>query len=480
MSKTRKDQNFDGCALHLRGTRPRSDAQLTTVVPWRPPRDNMPQKIINAYHIMDARSISSKLGSKKCVDTTITSPPYWNLKDYGSRIQVGFGQKYEDYLDDLERIFSGVYRNTKSTGSLWVVADTIKHNGELKLFPFDLAARLKHVGWILHDIIVWHKDKTLPWSHRGKLRNIFEYILFFSKGSHFKYRLSQVRGTDDLKEWWVRYPERYSPLGKAPTRTWSIPIPRQGSWGENWVRHFCPLPPELVRRIVLLTTTRGNVVLDPFAGSGVVLAQAKALKRRFIGFDLRKSYRKMFERKVMPSIAVLEEHRKKDQHNGQRNRHKFSSLIWRLRKTKYPRELLRLYERQYGRTAVVGTVVMSQRKRALNISFIFAEGTKAPRGFISHIEKIMSGPPLSKYGLRAKVTAVTLRLGSGKSARNGLQVGQSLNLYLDGKTHLASGQMSVGEFFASIRNGLGRKGNSPLPIISNVRVRAFQNMIPND
>ena len=144
----------------------------------------MRKGFLNQYHIGDARSISEFFPSEEFVDVTITSPPYWNLKNYGSRQQVGFGQTYESYLDDLEQIFTSIYRVTKRTGSLWVVADTIKHKGELKLFPFDLADRLKKIGWIHHDIIIWNKDKSLPWSHRGKLRNIFEYILFFSKGSH--------------------------------------------------------------------------------------------------------------------------------------------------------------------------------------------------------------------------------------------------------------------------------------------------------
>src|SRR5712692_2733790 len=262
--------------------------------------------VLNGYHIGDARTISVLFPHEEFVDATITSPPYWNLKDYGSKYQVGYGQKYEAYLADLGRIFKATYEITKKTGSLWVVADTIKWNGELKLFPFDLASRLRRIGWVLQDVIVWHKDKTLPWSHRGKLRNIFEYVLFFTKGPKFKYYLSRVRETDDLKEWWVRYPERYSPQGKAPTRTWSIAIPRQGSWGDNWVRHFCPFPPEIVRRIVLLTTKKGDVVFDPFAGSGVVLAQSQALNRNYVGLDLRKRYRQMFRSKVLPSIVGSE------------------------------------------------------------------------------------------------------------------------------------------------------------------------------
>lgn len=435
----------------------------------------MKQGILDTYHIQDARQLLSVLPASQFVDTTITSPPYWNLKDYGSRNQVGFGQNYEEYLDDLGKIFSAVRRVTKSTGSLWIVADTIKHNGELKLFPFDLARRLSQSGWILHDIVVWHKDKTLPWSHRGKLRNIFEYILFFSKGKKFKYNLSQVRETEGLKEWWVHYPERYSPQGKAPTRTWSIPIPRQGSWGENWVRHFCPFPPELVRRIVVLTTKRGDVVLDPFAGSGVVLAQAKALERNFVGFDLRKAYRRMFETKVRPSIIALEKKNKQSEH-AEKKRDKFSAVIWKLRKTKYPRELLRLYEKEHGKSGVVGLIALSRQKHFLEIVFIFRGGKLPAKSFISRLDQLMRRPPLSKYGLRVRTRVLNLS-GKGVARRNGFNLRETLSLYEEGKTHRVHAQSTTRKFLESLRNGNGVRKQTIPPLGSNIFVNASKEML---
>jgi DNA modification methylase len=429
----------------------------------------MSKAILDTYHIRDAREMLSVLPAPGIIDTTITSPPYWNLKNYGTKSQVGFGQGYEEYLDELKAIFANVYEATKKTGSLWIVIDTVKHNGELKLLPFDLANRLKSLGWILHDIIVWHKDKTLPWSHRGKLRNIFEYILFFSKGKNFKYFLSRVRETEGLKEWWVRYPERYSPQGKAPTRTWSIPIPRQGSWGENWVRHFCPLPPDLVRRIALLTTKKGDVVLDPFAGSGVVLAQAKALERHFIGLDLRKSYRLMFEREVLPSVVNLERQSQRSQHSEAKKRRAFSSLIWRLRKTKYPRELFRLYKAQYGRAGIVGMMAFSRKARRLDVTFIFAKRKQPARRFIARVKRLMSQPPLSKYGLQITVKSATFGTNAKNALGNSSRVRERLSLYEDGKTYQVSGHVTAKTFIESLRNGQGGMNRVP-PIVSNVMV----------
>ena len=306
------------------------------------------EELIDRYHIWDARKISELLPNEELIDVTVTSPPYWNLKDYGAKSQIGFGQTYGRYLDDLEKVFSDIYFMTKKEGSLWIVSDTIKHRGEIKLLPFDLAKRLKKVGWILQDIVIWNKDKTLPWSHQGKLRNIFEYITFYSKKRKFSYYLDRVREISKLEDWWVRYPERYSPKGKAPARTWYIPIPRQGSWGNNWVRHFNPLPPELIERIILLTTDEEDVVLDPFAGSGAVLAQAHAMRRRYIGLDLNQSYQEMFEKQVLLALCNLYRQKSEEKKRIEKAKKTFNRLIRSLRKIKYPEQLVRLYERKYN------------------------------------------------------------------------------------------------------------------------------------
>jgi DNA modification methylase len=431
-------------------------------------------RVLNKYHIGDARRLGSLLPQAEFVDTTVTSPPYWNLKDYGSKNQVGFGQTYEEYLSDLRRIFKATFAITKRTGSLWVVADTVKWNGEVKLFPFDLARRLKGIGWVLQDILVWHKDKTLPWSHRGKLRNIFEYVLFFTKGPRFKYYLSRVREIGDSKEWWVRYPERYSPEGKAPTRTWSIPIPRQGSWGDNWVAHFCPFPPEIVRRIVLLTTRTGDVVFDPFAGSGVVLAQARALGRRYVGLDLKRQYRRMFEQKVLPSVMALEGEKSKTHLIREQKRRAHAALIWRLRKTKFPRELVRLYEGEYGRLEARGVVAIAEGAHHLSVVFLFPPRKKQTRDLGHRLNALMSRPPLSKYGLRVNVTSASIDAGlAAKLRRLGLSENSRLSVYAEGRTYRAAARTRLAELPELLeRPSPRRKRNRflvPL-IISNVRV----------
>src|SRR5574337_349445 len=113
----------------------------------------------------DARILAPKLADES-VSVTITSPPYWGLKDYGVKGQIGWDQDYDQYLSDLVSIFRHVYRATVPSGSLWIVLDTFKRNGTLRLLPFEVSERLrKEIGWLLQDIIVWDNRNQKPKRH---------------------------------------------------------------------------------------------------------------------------------------------------------------------------------------------------------------------------------------------------------------------------------------------------------------------------
>ena len=120
------------------------------------------RNIVNKYITHDARQLGALLPPDvECIDVTVTSPPYWNIKDYGNKQQIGFGQSYKEYLSDIDRVFRAVYTATKPSGSLWIIADTFKQEGEIRLLPFDIANRIRRTGWLLQDIIIWQKDRTL-------------------------------------------------------------------------------------------------------------------------------------------------------------------------------------------------------------------------------------------------------------------------------------------------------------------------------
>ncbi len=435
------------------------------------------EDMLNKYHIRDAREIARLFPSKEFVDVTVTSPPYWDLKDYGTESQIGFGQDYEQYLNDLELVFRSVYNVTKEKGSLWIISDTIKHKGKLVLLPFDLARKLERVGWILQDIIIWNKDRTLPWSHQGKLRNIFEYIAFYTKGRRFNYHLDRVREVTNLKEWWVRYPERYSPEGKAPARTWYIPIPRQGSWGSNWVRHFNPLPPQLVERIILLTTNEGDVVLDPFSGSGTVLAQAYVMGRNYLGLDLNEDYKKMFEHRVLPAICALHEENQGHARRAGKRKEIFKNLIHSLRKTKYPKELVRLYRKRFGPVQIEAIIALQNPdpvSNSLNIIFLFPRRLQIPSYFLPQASALCKIPPLSKYGIEPVLAACPVDSVSPEWLENeGVDLHQYLYVYMKGRTYAWAQSMSVEDCVGMLADeqGIVSPDQRFPPIISDIAVK---------
>lgn len=135
---------------------------------------------MNKVYNGDSRCLLEILPEGVQVQTTITSPPYFDMKDYGVEGQVGFGQKYEEYLEDLKEIFAQIYTVTKDDGTLWIVIDTFKRDHAVVTLPFDLVQKLNSVGWKLQEIIIWKKDKTVPWSSKGFMQRKFEYVLFFS------------------------------------------------------------------------------------------------------------------------------------------------------------------------------------------------------------------------------------------------------------------------------------------------------------
>ena len=154
-----------------------------------------------------------KTGEK--VDLIITSPPYWDLKDYGGvEGQIGFGQPKEEYLDEILRIFQSCFEVSKNTGSLWLIADTYRRDGEVELLPLEFGQMAKSIGWKLRDVIVWDKQYSLPWHQKGQMRNATEYILFLTKTDDYKFYVERIKTLDEISKWWIDFPERFSPIGK--------------------------------------------------------------------------------------------------------------------------------------------------------------------------------------------------------------------------------------------------------------------------
>jgi DNA modification methylase len=364
---------------------------------------------LNQYHLHDARRLKELVRSP-LVDVTVTSPPYWDVKDYGSKSQIGFGQSYESYLNDLIGVFDAVWDCTKPKGSLWIIVDSVKKNGKVFLLPFDIAARLsarKERPWHLQDILIWHKPHTLPWSHSAKLQGHFEYILCLSKSRSLSLNLNAIRTTNGLANWWVKYPERYHPLGKSIGNVWEYSIPTQGTWGNGHFAHACPLPIEMLQRIVLLSTSRrSSVVLDPFAGTGATLIAAASLGRSWIGIDTSAAFRKMFSRRLRHETPDATDTRGRS----------LQSTNLKLRQLKYAVQLYRRIAPAERLTPTEVPLIVVKAGQSLKtpspvwvrkcrIVFIvsLALSAKRRRSLAAAIAHAQSTPPLSKYQVEALV-----------------------------------------------------------------------------
>lgn len=357
---------------------------------------------LNIVYNQDARNILDIISSDTKVMTTITSPPYYDMKNYDSDNQIGYGQSYKDYLDDLKSIFAGVFEITEDKGTLWIVIDTFKRNNQVVTLPFDLSNKLKEIGWLLQDVIIWKKDKTVPWSTNGFMQRKFEYILFFSKTINYKSNKDKARvyDTSQLKKWWIKYPERYNPKGKALDEIWDFPIPTQGSWGDEYIRHFCPLPQSMVATMIQISTDENDNVLDPFAGSGTVLSQSAYMKRNYIGFELNIKYISMFEEYLDKTFKKFRnEYELFSQNKDQGD---FEKRILDLRALKFARILIISLEKN---TTLANFKIFVIPKKASNIKHKLIQveyqiiGQVDENTFLDKAKAITSKAPLSKFGI---------------------------------------------------------------------------------
>lgn len=358
--------------------------------------------MLNRIYNIDARKIAETIPNDVKIQTTITSPPYFDMKDYGCKNQVGFGQTYDQYLHDLQDIFRQVLSVTKGNGTLWIIIDTFKRNNQVIPLPFDLSNKLNEIGWYLQEIIIWKKDKTVPWSTNGFMQRKFEYILFFSKTPDYKYNKDKVRifDTQLLKKWWVKYPERYNPKGKALDEIWEFPIPVQGSWGDKYIRHFCPLPKEMVATMIEISSQENDIVLDPFAGTGTVLSQSAYMHRNYLGFELNPSYIDKFNSYLQETLETGKMEYK-DLKNGT-SQDEFENQILDLRALKFGRLLLNSIEKKFKCNNLKifvqrnGQSDKSHKTIIVQYTILGIEETLSVDAFIAEQVSI---PPLSKFGV---------------------------------------------------------------------------------
>lgn len=314
----------------------------------------------------DARDVLADL-LPESVDCCVTSPPYANgLRDYGSPDQLGQEPTVAGYVANLRAVLAGVRRVLKPAGSLWLnVGDAYAKQprqgaatGSLLLAPQRIALALSADGWIVRNVVVWHKPNPLPQSAADRLSPTYEVVIFATKSRRYHFDLDSVRiphrsadrvGRARRTELGRRYQGNNTGLGrlkaagrvgnvrgKNPGDLWTIPtavdrLSHQATFPQALIERpimaTCPeqicvqcdrawtRPTRIVsrrtsegmrhvrevgelRRCDCFAPIRPGVVLDPFMGTGTTALVAERLNRDWLGVELSPQYAQLAERRI--------------------------------------------------------------------------------------------------------------------------------------------------------------------------------------
>lgn len=277
------------------------------------------------------------------VQVCVTSPPYWGLRDYGVPGQIGAEKTPAEYIAKLVAIFAEVRRVLRDDGTCWLnLGDTfINAKGmahgvdpkqrarrfglrpndvsvpgykrkDLAGIPWRTAFALQDDGWYLRSDIVWNKPNAMPDSVTDRPTRSHEYIFLLAKSLRYFYNgYAVLEPSTERASGNVRRKVANGRSGHRPAYHFGASIPWTPSGNERQRRtvwtiatkpykgtHFAVFPPELPRICILAGSRAGDVVLDPFAGSGTTLAVARSLGRGFIGVELNGDYKTLSDKRI--------------------------------------------------------------------------------------------------------------------------------------------------------------------------------------
>jgi len=226
------------------------------------------------------------------VHLIITSPPYWQLKDYGDGKQIGFNDSYEDYINNLNLVWSECHRVLHKGCRLCInIGDQFARSvyyGRYKVIPIrtEIIKFCESTGFDYMGAIIWQKVTTcnttggatvmgsFPYPRNGILKLDYEFILIFKKYGN------PPRVSNDIKEQSKLTQEEWN---QYFTGHWNFP-------GEKQDKHLAMFPEELPRRLIKMFSFVGDTVLDPFLGSGTTSLAAKNLNRNSIGYEINEEF----------------------------------------------------------------------------------------------------------------------------------------------------------------------------------------------
>jgi len=316
----------------------------------------------SAHYTGDCRELLRRLPDA-CVQTCVTSPPYWGLRDYGHPGQIGLEETPAAFVAVMVDVFREVRRVLHDDGTLWLnlgdsyaqgvrggigdasglrgsrdnqnesrraiesrpsgrkVPDGYKSKDLLGM-PWRVAFALQADGWYLRSDIIWHKPNPMPESTTDRPTKAHEYLFLLAKSERYYYDADAIREPCIGTTAHDRTGGRYAPPGQAPHSSYRAGNKRRALRGDRggnpahqsrkamgvpwededglrskrsvWTvqsmpysgAHFATFPPKLIEPCILAGSRPGDLVLDPFFGSGTTGEVAEKHERRWIGFDL--------------------------------------------------------------------------------------------------------------------------------------------------------------------------------------------------
>ncbi len=255
--------------------------------------------------IGDSRNMSEL--QDESVHLVITSPPYWQLKDYGNGSQIGFDDSYEDYINNLSLVWNECHRVLYKGCRLCVnIGDQFARSvyyGRYKVIPIrtEIIKFCETVGFDYMGAVIWQKVTTcnttggatimgsFPHPRNGILKIDYEFILIFKKhGAPPKVSKEVKEKSKMTTEEWNRY----------FTGHWNIP-------GEKQDKHLAVFPEEVPRRLIKMFSFVGDNVLDPFLGSGTTSLAARKSGRNSVGYEVNGDFLPIIKDKLSINEGLL-------------------------------------------------------------------------------------------------------------------------------------------------------------------------------
>ena len=292
-----------------------------------------------------------------CVNTCITSPPYYGLRDYGHDGQIGLEESPEAYVQKMVEVFREVKRVLRDDGTLWLnLGDSYAGNNsqasnngragfgnprekvvnrtgeglktkDLIGIPWRVAFALQADGWYLRQDIIWHKPNPMPESVTDRCTKAHEYIFLLSKSSRYYFDSDSIKEEASntsiarLKRGVSNHhkningapgqtphsmgkprnhdPNRDVPTTRNPRSVWTITTkPFKDA-------HFATYPEDLIVPCILAGCPEGGLVLDPFMGAGTTALVSKKLGRNYVGFELNEEYKKIADKRLNKTLGIF-------------------------------------------------------------------------------------------------------------------------------------------------------------------------------